>query len=131
MRAAVSIIRPPRPAWRARLLPWAPLLTLAAMLGPVLAGLLGTLAPALGYMPALGGHGLTFAAFDALAAWPGLPRAVALSLGVGFAATAISLGLVVLICAGWAGTRTFAMVERLLSPFCRCRTRRRPSALPS
>src|SRR6056297_1646167 len=116
MRAAVSIIRPPRPAWRARLLPWAPLLTLAAMLGPVLAGLLGTLAPALGYMPALGGHGLTFAAFDALAAWPGLPRAVALSLGVGFAATAISLGLVTLICAGWAGTRTFSMIERMLSP---------------
>jgi putative thiamine transport system permease protein len=116
MRAAVSTTAPPRPVWRARLLPWAPLLTLAAMLGPVLAGLLGTLAPALGYMPALGGHGLTFAAFDALAAWPGLPRAVTLSLGVGFAATAISLGLVVLICAGWAGTRTFAMIERLLSP---------------
>jgi putative thiamine transport system permease protein len=116
MRAAVSTTAPPRPARRARFLPWAPLLTLAVMLGPVLAGLLGTLAPALGYMPALGGHGLTFAAFDALAAWPGLPRAVMLSLGAGFAATAISLGLVVLICAGWAGTRTFGMIERLLSP---------------
>ncbi|MBC7133340.1 MAG: ABC transporter permease subunit [Roseovarius sp.] len=116
MRLAVSTTAPPPSRRRARFLPWAPLLTLAVMLGPVLAGLSGTLAPALGYMPALGGHGVTLAAFDALFAWPGLPRAVALSLGVGFAATAISLGLVVLICAGWAGTRTFGAIERLLSP---------------
>src|SRR6056297_1711773 len=86
------------------------------MLGPVLAGLLGTLAPALGYMPALGGTGVSLTAFEQLFAWPGLPRAVALSLGVGLAATAISLAIVVLICAGWAGTRTFGMIERLLSP---------------
>jgi putative thiamine transport system permease protein len=116
VRAAASTIAPPRPARRARFLPWAPLLTLAVMLGPVLAGLLGTLAPALGYMPALGGTGVSLAAFEALFAWPGLPRAVGLSLGVGFAATAISLALVTLICAGWAGTRTFAAIERLLSP---------------
>lgn len=116
MRAAISTSSPPRPARRGRILPWAPLLTLAVMLGPVLAGFAGTLAPALGYLPALGGHGVSLAAFDALAAWPGLPRAVTLSLGVGFAATAISLAIVVLICAGWAGTRTFGMIERLLSP---------------
>ncbi|MBC7163963.1 MAG: ABC transporter permease subunit [Roseovarius sp.] len=116
MRASASTIAPSRPARRARLLPWAPLLTLAVMLGPVLTGLLGTLAPALGHMPALGGQGLSLAAFDALFAWPGLPRAMALSLGVGFAATALSLALVTLICAGWAGTRTFGMIERLLSP---------------
>ena len=116
MRAATGTTAPQQPARRLRLLPWAPLLTLAMMLGPVAAGLLGTLAPALGYMPALGGHGLGFAAFDALFAWPGLPRAIMLSLGVGFAATALSLVLVVLICAGWAGTRTFGIIERLLSP---------------
>tara|TARA_Y100001933_G_scaffold172836_1_gene171111 strand:+ start:1843 stop:3582 length:1740 start_codon:yes stop_codon:yes gene_type:complete len=116
VRAAVSTTAPPRPARRARFLPWAPLLTLAVMLGPVLAGLLGTLAPALGYLPALGGQTVTLAAFEALFAWPGLPRAMALSLGVGLVATGISLAIVVLICAGWAGTRTFGMVERLLSP---------------
>ena len=115
MRAAISST-PPRPAWRGRVLPWAPLLTLAAMLGPVAAGLLGTLAPALGYMPALGGQVLSFKAFEALAAWPGLPKAIALSLGVGLAATALSLALVALICAGWAGTRAFGVIERLLSP---------------
>ncbi|MBE0453388.1 ABC transporter permease [Roseovarius autotrophicus] len=116
MRAARATTAPPRATRRARFLPWAPLLTLAVMLGPVLAGLAGTLAPALGYMPALGGTGLSLAAFDALFAWPGLPRAVALSLGVGFAATALSLVIVTLICAGWAGTRAFGVIERLLSP---------------
>lgn len=113
---AASTTTPPHPVRRARFLPWAPLLTLGVMLGPVLAGLLGTLAPALGYMPALGGTGIGLTAFEQLFGWPGLPRAVGLSLGVGLAATAVSLAIVVLICAGWAGTRTFGVVERLLSP---------------
>lgn len=116
MRAIASTKVPPRPARGARFLPWAPLLTLVVMLGPVLAGLAGTLAPALGYMPALGGTGFDLAAFERLLAWPGLPRAVALSLGAGLAATALSLVIVVLICAGWSGTRTFGLVERTLSP---------------
>jgi putative thiamine transport system permease protein len=116
VRAAVSTAPLRQTARRARLLPWAPLLTLGVMLGPVLAGLLGTLGPALGYMPALGGTGVSLGPFEQLFAWPGLPRAVALSLGVGVAATALSLALVTLICAGWAGTRTFGTVERLLSP---------------
>ena len=116
MRAALDTPAPPRGPRRPRLLPWAPLLTLLVMLGPVAAGLIGTLAPALGYMPALGGQGLSLAAAQSLAAWPGLPRAMALSLGVGFASTALSLAIVTLICAGWAGTRPFAAVERLLSP---------------
>lgn len=100
----------------ARLLPWAPALTLAALLGPVAAGLLGTLAPALGYMPALGGDALTLAAFSELLAWPGIGRASALSVGVGVAATALSLGIVMLITAGWSGTRPFRAVEKALSP---------------
>src|SRR6056297_2177925 len=111
---------PPRTAesapWRPRLLPWAPALTLVALLGPMAAGLLGTLAPALGYMPALGGDALTLAPFADLFAWPGMARASALSVGVGLAATALSLALVVLIAAGWSGTRAFRAVERALSP---------------
>jgi len=91
-------------------------MTLAALLGPVAAGLLGTLAPALGYMPALGGNTLTLAPFAELFAWPGAARASALSVGVGLVATALSLGLVMLIAAGWSGTRAFRAVERALSP---------------
>lgn len=104
-----------RPA-RLRLLHWAPALTIALMIGPILAGLAGTLAPAFGYLPALGGVGLSLQPLRDLLAWPGIGRAAGLSLGTGLAATAVSLGLVVLICAGWQGTRAFRMIERALSP---------------
>lgn len=114
---AAALVRPAAVRRSAgRFLPWAPALTLAAMLGPVAAGLLGTLAPALGYMPALGGTDFSLDPVRELLAWPGLGRAVALSVGVGLAATAISLAIVMLIAAGWYGTRAFAVVERLLSP---------------
>ena len=94
----------------------APALTLLALLGPVAAGLAGTLAPAFGLMPALGGTDLSLEPFRDLLGWPGLPRAVALSLFTGLAATLVSLALTVLICAGWQGTRAFRALERALSP---------------
>ncbi|MFN3613911.1 MAG: ABC transporter permease, partial [Rubrimonas sp.] len=101
---------------RARWLPWAPALTLAALLGPVAAGLMGTAAPAVGWMPALGGRTLTLDPFRELLAWPGLRRAVGLSVGVGFASTALSLAVVVLIVAGWRDGRAVGLLERALSP---------------
>ncbi|MBK1634612.1 ABC transporter permease [Rhodovulum adriaticum] len=94
----------------------APALTLILMLGPVAAGLLGTLAPALGVLPALGGVRPGLTPFDTLLHWPGLPRAVGLSLGTGLAATAISLAVVVLFVAGWQGGRAMRGLERLLAP---------------
>lgn len=101
---------------RARLLPWAPFLTLAIMVGPVVAGVLGTIGPAFGYMPALGGDAITLAAFGMLFDWPGITRASVLSLTTGVAATALSLLLVALICAAWSGSRAFRIIERMLSP---------------
>ncbi|MEY3309625.1 MAG: hypothetical protein RLZZ413_3663, partial [Pseudomonadota bacterium] len=66
---------------------FAPRLTLLLMAGPVIAGLAGTL------RPALEPGGVT-----RLLDWPGLPHAVALSLGTGLASTllalAVTLGLV-------------------------------------
>lgn len=97
-------------------LPWAPLVTLVVLLLPVGAGLLGVLAPALGWFPALGGDHLTLDPWRDLFAWPGLPTAVRLSVVTGLAATALSLGITVLICAAWQGTRAFAAIERALSP---------------
>ncbi|PWR02637.1 ABC transporter permease [Meridianimarinicoccus roseus] len=93
-----------------------PALTLLAMLGPVLAGLWGTVLPALGHLPAAGETGLSGAPFARLLDWPGLPRAIWLSLGTGLAATLISLGIVALIVAGWWGTPAFRALERALSP---------------
>jgi len=94
----------------------APALTLALMLGPVAAGLLGTLAPAMGLFPALGGTRPSVAAVQALLDWPGLPRAAGVSLSTGLAATALSLAVVILFVAGWQGTRALRALERALSP---------------
>lgn len=99
-----------------RLLPLLPALTLLVMLGPVLAGLVGTVLPAFGHLPAAGLRGPTLAPFADLLAWAGLPRAVFLSLFTGVLATAVSLAIVVLVTAGWSGTAAFRALERALSP---------------
>jgi putative thiamine transport system permease protein len=99
-----------------RFLPLLPAITLLAMLGPVLAGLYGTILPAFGHLPAAGQIGPNLNAFRALFDWPGLPDAVRLSLTTGIIATSISLLIVMLITAGWSGTPAFRALERLLSP---------------
>ena len=82
--------------------PWA----LGAGLGlPVAAGLAGTLAPA------LRGHGLT-----KLLDWPGLGRAVALSLGTGAASTLAAVMVTMLLVGCLHGTRSFDLMRRVLSP---------------
>ncbi len=93
---------------RGGLLKFTPHVTLTLMAGPVLAGLIGTLIPALGLM---GG-----APFATLMAWPGITGAAMLSLTTGLAATALSLATVVLILAALQGTRILRVVLRLLSP---------------
>ncbi len=99
-----------------RALPFLPVLTLLAMLGPVGAGLIGTFLPAFGHLPAAGLVGPSLDPFRDLFGWAGLPRAVMLSLSTGIVATAVSLLIVVLITAGWSGTRVFRVLERMLSP---------------
>ncbi|WP_051492089.1 ABC transporter permease [Roseivivax isoporae] len=86
------------------------------MLGPVAAGLAGTLLPAAGLHPAAGGTGLSLGPLRSLLDWPGLAAAARLSVVTGLVATALALGGVALLLAGWAGTRAFRALERLLSP---------------
>ncbi|PUB11073.1 ABC transporter permease [Yoonia sediminilitoris] len=99
-----------------RLPPALPVLTLLAMLGPVVAGLWGTLLPAFGHLPAAGLTGPSLDPFVELFDWAGLPRAAMLSVTTGLGATAVSLLIVTLITAGWSGTRAFRLLERMLSP---------------
>ena len=94
----------------------APAVTLTLLIGPVLAGLVGTLLPAFGYLPALGRSQLSLDAWRELAATPGLGRSVAVSLLVGFVTTLVSLGVVTLLGAASHATRTFAVIRRALSP---------------
>ncbi|SEW41631.1 putative thiamine transport system permease protein [Cognatiyoonia koreensis] len=93
-----------------------PLLTILVMLGPVVAGLYGTVLPAFNHLPLAGLTGPSLAPFAKLFAWPGLPDAVRLSVVTGIGSTLIALLIVTLLTAGWSGTRSFRALERLLSP---------------
>ena len=98
-------------------LPLFPMLTVLVLLGPVAAGLWGTVLPAFGHLPAAGQSGPSLGPFRALLDWPGFGPAVRLSVVTGLAAAILSLAITALILAGWAGTRGFRLLERLLSPF--------------
>ena len=98
------------------LLRWVPALTLLVLLAPVAAGLVGTVLPAFGYLPALGGDAFGLAPWRALLAFPGIRESVRLSVVTGFGVTALSFAVVILFVAGWHGTRSFSRIQRLLSP---------------
>ncbi|MGD0642312.1 MAG: ABC transporter permease [Roseiarcus sp.] len=61
--------------------------------GPIAAGLALTLAPAFGYLPALGGDAFSLAPWRALLAEAGLAGSLRLTITVGFASTALALAL--------------------------------------
>lgn len=98
------------------ILRWFPALTLVLFLGPVAAGLIGTWAPAFGFLPALGGSGFSLDPWWQLFAQPGLGKSLALTLGTGFAATLISLSIVLGFLASCHGRRPVVLVRRLLAP---------------
>lgn len=81
-----------------------PRLGLALFILPMLGGLV------VGFIPAFAGG------FAELKAWPGLVRAVALSVGTGLGATALSLLLTGLIVAMLHDRPAFAPLRRMLSP---------------
>lgn len=86
------------------------------MVLPISAGLLGTIAPALGWMPALGGEDIGLRELEGLVAWAGFSRAAWLSITTGLGTTILSLVVVTLVSAGWQGTPVFRLVERALAP---------------
>jgi putative thiamine transport system permease protein len=71
------------------------LLLLSLMLIPVAAGLVATVLPAFGVLPAIGGVAVSLDPWRALLGWPGLPRALALTMATGFAATCLAFVLAV------------------------------------
>ena len=99
-----------------RLITLVPIVTLLAMLGPVVAGLWGTVLPAFGHLPVAGFDGPSLDALRMLATTPGIGAAMRISVTTGLLATGISVLVVVLITGGWSGTRAFRVLERLLSP---------------
>jgi putative thiamine transport system permease protein len=105
-----------RGAAGAALLSAAPAATVAVLVLPVVFGLGATLFPAFGYLPALGGHGLTLQPMADLLAEPGILRSCLISLSAGLVTTALALLAVAGFIAGWAHTRAFRLIQHLLSP---------------
>ena len=97
------------------MLRFAPALALALFLAPIAAGLLGTLLPALGYLPAIGGERLSLQPWRDLLAYPGFAASLRLSVTIGLTATALSLALAVSLCAALSGTR-LPRLQRLFTP---------------
>jgi putative thiamine transport system permease protein len=93
-----------------------PPLVYLLLAGPILFGLAGTILPAFGYLPALGGTDFSLAHFRDLGSQPGIVISAAISLAAGVATAAVSLTAVMLFVAAWAGTRAFAGVQHLISP---------------
>ncbi|MCC9624154.1 ABC transporter permease subunit [Thalassospira sp. MA62] len=93
-----------------------PILTLVLMIAPVASGVIGTLLPAFGFLPTLGGDAISLAPWRDLFAQPGIGRSVQLSAVTGLVATFVSVWIVFLFCAGWQGTRVFRWMQRALSP---------------
>lgn len=109
------------PARRRSLLGWAPGLTLAAFALPIVAGLAGTLLPAMGWLPALGGESIGLDAWRTLRDAPGFDTAWRLSLVTGWSATVLSLALALGIVAfvhhrPWARRLGEAMAPLLAMP---------------
>jgi putative thiamine transport system permease protein len=83
------------PAARPRhaLLRWAPVATIAAFAGPIGAGLVGTLLPAFGVLPSIGGNAFGLDAWRALFGFPGFTTSLQLTIVTGWLATAIAVSI--------------------------------------
>ena len=92
------------------------LLAFAVVALPVGAGLLGTLLPAFGLLPAISAETPSVDPWRRLLGEPGIAQAALLSLGTGLAATALSLLLVALFCATAHGGRAFARAQAFAAP---------------
>ncbi|MEM9584043.1 MAG: ABC transporter permease [Pseudomonadota bacterium] len=93
-----------------------PLVTIALLLGPVTAGMIGTILPAFGGLRPGGGGGFSLQAWREVAATPGLGTSAWLSLKTGLISTFGAIFISLLLVAGWHGTRAFRAVEQALSP---------------
>lgn len=93
-----------------------PAITILLLTGPIAFGLAGTMLPAFGFLPALGGTTLSLEPFRTLFGEPAILTSAAVSLAAGLLTALVSLMVVMLFVAGWVGTRLFAHIQHLVSP---------------
>jgi putative thiamine transport system permease protein len=94
----------------------APALTVLVFTLPILAGLLGTLLPAFGYLPALGSTAFSLEPWRVLLQAPGVATALQLTLLTGWLATGLSLLLAVSVVAFVFHRRWAARLGASLAP---------------
>ncbi|MFO1397688.1 MAG: ABC transporter permease subunit [Burkholderiales bacterium] len=92
------------------------MLTVAAFLLPIGAGFAGTLLPAFGWLPVIGGDALSWAPWRALADTPGFATSVRLTLVTGIAATLLSAVVAFAFCAWAHGRAGWRRVPAMLAP---------------
>lgn len=112
---AISQIKQSRPEKLSFVPRLGPPLTIALLTLPVLAGLMGTLLPAFGYLPALGGNQLTTQPFQSLFAEPGIYRSMFLSLATGLGASLVAL-IIVMFFLSAASPKLLWRMSTLMSP---------------
>ncbi|WP_421723744.1 ABC transporter permease [Bauldia sp.] len=95
---------------------WIPFTILAVFLIPIGAGLVGTLLPAFGYLPAAGGQTVSLSPWQALAGHPGFWTALGLSVFTGVVATVLALALAAGYCATAHGRVGYRRAEAMLAP---------------
>lgn len=83
----------------ARWLGLAPVVTVAAFALPIAAGLIGTLLPAFGVLPSIGGDAPSLEPWRALAAYPGFATSLKLTIFTGVVATVLSVACALGACA--------------------------------
>ena len=94
----------------------APRVTVALFLVPIAAGLFGTVLPAFGWLPAIGGDSVSLAPWRTLLAQPGIGEAIGLTLASGFISTALSVVLVFGFCALAHGRKPGRIGRILMAP---------------
>ena len=102
--------------WGTDPLDFAPVLMIIALVGPLVAGLVGVFLPAFGYFPSLGGGQLTLTYFHEVTHKPGFWHSVHLSIWIGLATTFLSLIIVVSFFASQWGSKLFRKLTHFISP---------------
>ena len=93
-----------------------PALTVALFLLPIGAGFVGTLLPAFGYLPAIGGTALMLEPWRRLFAYPGFATALTTTLFTGIAATLLAVALAFGFCAVASGLRWTRRIGAVMAP---------------
>lgn len=94
----------------------APRVTVALFLAPIAAGLLGTVLPAFGWLPAIGGRSVTLAPWATLFSEPGVGQAIGLTVSTGLVATLLSVAFALGFCALIHGREVGRPLRALMTP---------------